>query len=124
MPFGLKQAGACYCRTMQYLVDFVDDKGVLAYLDDVLGHSATAEQHLAVLRKIFVANRKFGLKLKTKKTHLFQDKVVYLGFLVSGEGISVDNELVKTIRDWKEPKDPKELATFVGFTGFYRDFIP
>ena len=36
MPFGLKQAGACYCRTMQDLVDFVDDKGVLAYLDDVL----------------------------------------------------------------------------------------
>ena len=124
MPFGLKQAGACYCRTMQDLVDFVDDKGVLAYLDDVLGHSATAEQHLAVLRKIFVAHRKFGLKLKTKKTHLFQDKVVYLGFLVSGEGISVDNELVKTIRDWEEPKDPKELATFVGFVGFYRDFIP
>jgi hypothetical protein len=124
LPFGLKQAGACYCRTMQDLVDFVDDKGVLAYLDDVLGHSATAEQHLGVLRKIFLAHRKFGLKLKTKKTHLFQDKVVYLGFLVSGEGISVDDELVKKIKDWKEPTNPKELATFVGFAGFYREFIP
>ena len=40
MPFGLKNAGASYCRFVQRLVDILGVPGIVAYLDDVLIHSA------------------------------------------------------------------------------------
>ena len=36
MPFGLKNAGAAYCRLVQDVVDEVNDPGVSAYIDDVM----------------------------------------------------------------------------------------
>ena len=39
MPFGLKNAGAAYCRLVQRMIDMLSVEGVLAYLDDLLIHS-------------------------------------------------------------------------------------
>ena len=33
-------------------------------------------------------------------------------------------EYVQKIKDWPVPKNGKEEATFLGFTGYYRNFIP
>ena len=33
-------------------------------------------------------------------------------------------EYVQKIKDWPEPKTGKKVATFLGFAGYYRTFIP
>ena len=81
---GEKNAGAAYCRLVQKLVDKVGMEGVLAYLDDILVHTASLEEHINLLDLLFRAHQRLGIVLKAKKTELFQSEVNYLGFRVSG----------------------------------------
>jgi hypothetical protein len=63
------------------------------------------------------------LYAKFSKCEFYQDKVQYLGHVISGEGISVDPEKVKEILDWPVPKDVSDVRSFMGITGYYHRFI-
>ena len=47
----------------------------------------------------------------------------FLGFIVGNGQVKMDQGKIMTVRDWKSPKNKKELQTFLGFTNFYRKFI-
>ena len=50
-------------------------------------------------------------------------QVLYLGHVVSQDGLSVDPEKVATVQDWPVPKDVHELRCFLGLTNYFRTFI-
>ena len=39
------------------------------------------------------------------------------------EGIFVDPEKIREIKDWSVPKDVMDVRSFMGITGYYRRFI-
>jgi len=43
----------------------------------------------------------------------------YLGYVMSPEGPRMDEEKIRTIRDWKEPTNVKGVQSFLGFANFY-----
>ena len=49
--------------------------------------------------------------------------VKFLGPIITTDGIQTDNEKVKAIREWPEPKYLKEVQAFLEFANFYRRFI-
>ena len=55
---------------------------------------------------------------------MFQSKAEYLGHKISKGRVSMIHKYVKRIKDWPVPKSSKEVATFLGFAGYYRTFIP
>ena len=123
MPFGLTNAPPIYSRLVQMLLQGCDVRHILAYIDDIIAHTSSKEEHLRILRQIFEAHRKGGLKIAPAKTFLFRSKVDYLGHQVSRDGIEMVPSYVDLLLKWPKPTTPKELATFLGKSGYYRAFI-
>ena len=95
----------------------------LAYLDDILCHSANLEQHLISLTQVFSAYQKAGLKLQPAKCFFFKTSTKYLGHIVSEKGLSPDPEYVKVVQDWPMPTTRSQVRAFLGKAGYYRKYI-
>ena len=78
MPFGASNSGPCYARFMEMLVSKLKSPWTLCYLDDMMVHTLTTAQHLEELRKVFQMHREAGIRLKAKKTELFEKQACYL----------------------------------------------
>ena len=74
---------------MNHVFFDVLDGCVIVYLDDILIFSRTKEKHFTALNKVFSRLAKFKLVLKESKYTLFLKSVVFLGCVVSAEGVSV-----------------------------------
>ena len=124
MPFGPKNAPACYSRFIDLCLQKLRSPMVMAYLDDIIIHTATLEQHVDELKRVLQMHREAGIKLRASKTFVFQKEVDYLGFRITQEGIKMKEEYVQRIQEWARPTTVKELSGFLGFTGYYRSFLP
>ena len=90
MPFGLKNAGATYQRTMTAMFHNMIHREIEDYIDDIVVKSKKREDHLAVLRKIFERCRLYKLKMNTLKCAFGVTTNKFLGFLVHQRGIDID----------------------------------
>lgn len=66
----------------------------------------------------------WSLKLKPKKCQLLKDEALFLGHVVSGEGISPSPVLVKDVQDWQPPMTTQELQAFLGLCNYYHRLVP
>ena len=92
MPFGLANGPATYSRRVQQVLQGIPTSMALAYLDDILCHSANLKEHLISLTQVFSAYQKAGLKLQPAKCFFFKQSTKYLGHIVSEKGLSPDPE--------------------------------
>jgi len=121
MPFGLTGAPSTFQRMMNKI--FRGLPFVTVYVDDVLVHSATAEQHRAHLQQVFQRVREAGLTLKGKKCQVAMSAVHYLGHIFSGAGMSPDVQKIKAVQEWPIPTTVKEVRRFLGLASYYRRYI-
>ncbi|CAI7895943.1 unnamed protein product, partial [Closterium sp. NIES-53] len=68
------------------------------------------------------AEKNFYVKLS--KSDFALKKVLFLGHMVSPEGIHVDPRKIEAVKKWKVPENMKELQQFLGFTNYYNRFVP
>lgn len=123
MPFGLSNAPSTFMRLMnQVLCPFID-KFVVVYFDDILIFSKSQEEHVNHLHEVFKALIKEKLIVNLKRCAFMTDSVLFLGHIISKEGVKVDNEKIKAIVDRPTPKSITEVRSFHGLAAFYRRFI-
>lgn len=123
IPFGLSNAPSTFTRLMTEVLRPFIGKFVVVYFDDILIFSRNSEDHIEHLRRVFEALRRESLYINLKKCSFMVDKVLFQGYVVSADGISVDEDKVKAIRDWPTPKTLTQVRSFHGLATFYRRFI-
>ncbi|GJV12377.1 putative reverse transcriptase domain-containing protein [Tanacetum coccineum] len=94
MPFGLTNAPAVFMDLMNRVCRPYLDKFVIVFIDDILIYSKTQEEHVEHLRHV-----------------------------INGNGIHVDPSKIEAVKNWKAPRTPSEVRSFLGLAGYYRRFI-
>ena len=123
MPFGLCNAPATFQRAMN---DLLSPCRVFAevYIDDIIIHSRTLEEHVEHLRAVLTLLRTSKFFAKKKKCAFALHEVEFCGFLVTPKGIHSHPDKLKTIKEWPTPKNVAEARAFFGLAGFYQRFVP
>lgn len=123
MPFGLCNAPSTFERLMENILVGLQWKILLVYLDDVIVFGSTIPEMIARLEMVLQRLRNANLKLKPKKCNLFQKEVLYLGHVVSAEGVKTDPTKVEAVKSWPTPSNPTEVRSFLGLASYYRRFV-
>ena len=121
MPFGLVNALAIFCRMVRkllYDVNYVD-----AYVDDIVPHTATWDDHMHTLRQVLQKLRQHGLTAKPSKCEIGHAKLDLLGHVVGGGSIQPQDRKIEKIMEMRKPETKKELKSFLGTIGFYQRYI-
>ena len=112
MPFCLTNAPAC-------VLAGVLGEQCLTYLDDIIVFSTTFQENVQRLDTVFSCLKAANLKLRPEKCHFAQQKVIYLGHVISSEGIQPDLGKVAAISNILAPKDPRQLKHFLRLSNYY-----
>ena len=94
-----------------------------AYIDDVVIYSETLEEHVKHLRAIFGLFAKFNISINSKKAFLGYPSVNLLGQKVDSLGLSTSDEKLKAISRLSFPHTLSLLETYLGMTGWLRQFV-
>ena len=124
MPFGLCNSPSTFQRLMEQVLEGLTMRTCAVYIDDIIVFATSKDDLYARLAEVFERLRQANLTLKPKKCCFFQSSVDFLGHTVSHEGVQCSNRHTEAVTSWPEPSNVAELQTFLGFTGFYRRFIP
>nr|GFC82385.1 reverse transcriptase domain-containing protein [Tanacetum cinerariifolium] len=87
MPFGLKNAGATYQRLMDKEFENQMGRNIEVYVDDLVIKSHTETEMVRDIAETFQTLRKINMKLNPKKCSFGLAEGVFLGYVITPEGI-------------------------------------
>lgn len=124
MPMGAKNCPAVFQRMMDSAFRSMPLSSLVIYLDDILLHSRTLEDHLLKLEEMFKTLRRNRLYLRADKTVVACSEVDFCGFRIRN-GIKHPNpSKVKAVREIRDPRSSKEAQSVFGLLNYFRAFIP
>lgn len=123
MPFGAKGAPAAFQRLID--LTFADGlwRWVIAYMDDVINHSKTFDDHCQHVEWTLTRLIDAGLTLDPAKSYVAMRSVDALGHKISNIGIAMGEKGMDAVRRQRQPETMSQLESFNGFASFYRRFV-
>ncbi len=77
---------------------------VIVYLNDILIYTENkGKERVQAVWWVLDELRKHLLYTNLKKCHFHQDEVRFLGYIVSHQGIQMEEEQIKAVCNWPEP---------------------
>lgn len=124
LPQGLKTAVAGFSRAMDMVLGNELRAFCANYLDDVCCYSKKdIQEHMGHLDRVLEKFETAGMTCNLSKCQFLRQRVKMLGHIISPEGIEMDEEKVKAIKEFPVPKKIKHLRAFLGLCNYYRRFI-
>lgn len=122
LPFGLKTAVGSFSRALDLILGPEVREFTVNYIDDLLIVSDSFENHMAHLDQVLQKLKHANITINLEKTHFLKDRVLFLGHILTSEGISTDPEKLCAIREFPVPVSIKHLRAFLGLCNYYRRF--
>jgi hypothetical protein len=123
MPFGLTNAPASFQGIMNTIFSPLLRKSVLVFMDDIMIYSHTLEDHVKHLHQVFNILQDNHFLIKKSKCVFGQQKLEYLGHLITARGVANEPSKISVVQQWPLPSNAKQLREFWGLIGYYRRFI-
>lgn len=121
MPFGLINSSATFNRMMRKLLEGVSH--VEHYVDDILCHTRTWDEHLTVIEQVLQRLHDHGLTARPTKCHIGMTSVEFVGHVIGQGTLATEPGKIRQIQESPLPKTKKQLRSFLGLIGYYRKFI-
>lgn len=123
MPYGLAYAPATFQGAMHIVLRPLLRKGVLVFMDDILVHTQDMDTHKQLVTQVLQLLHQHGLKAKMSKCTFGQQRIGYLGHIISEKGVATDDRKVQAVQQWPVPTNAKQLRGLLGLAGYYRKFV-
>jgi len=128
MPFGAKNAPACFQRAMDEVLGSGHWLFALVYIDDVIIFSKTMEEHIEHLNYVFSRLSKYNLNVNPKKIQLCCAEFKFLGYVFKHKHGRVNmypnpKKLIG-ISQYPSPVNPKKVSQLLGMLQYYKNFVP
>ncbi len=123
MPFGLANSPSVFQALVNDVFRDMLSQFVIVYIDDILIYSDSLDTHVKHVRAVLKRLIQHQLYAKIQKCEFHQTQISFLGYVISSEGVTMDDSKVQAVLNWPKPTTIKELQRFLGFANFYRRFI-
>ncbi|GJT52800.1 putative reverse transcriptase domain-containing protein [Tanacetum coccineum] len=123
MPFGLTNALALFMELMNRVCKSYLDKFFIMFIDDILIYSKSKKDDEVHLKLVLELLKKESLFAKFSKCDFWLQEVHFLRHMVSNNDIHVDPSKIEEVKNWKAPKTPSEIGSFLGLASYYRCFV-
>ena len=106
---------------------------LLVYMDDIAIHTkpfnGEMEQqheqwHKQLIHQVLKKLEMHDLYLKPEKREFLKQEIEYLRVIVGNGVLKMNPKKLESVKNWAVPNSPTEIRKFLGFTGYYRFFVP
>lgn len=118
MPYHLAGAPSVFQCLINHVLREMLGRFVITYIDDILIYSKSYSEHVTNVKQVLERLRKHQLFVKGEKCEFHVTTVKFLGYILSPEGVEMEENKVQAVRNW-----PQGMQRFLGFANFYRRFI-
>ena len=95
-----------------------------AYIDDNLIYSQSHDLHLQHLEEALLCLRKANLKINGSKCEIAKQSIKYCGYVLSENSYTLSVEHKEALERALEPRNIKEVRSFLGFMNYLKVLIP
>ena len=110
MFFGLFNAPANFQGYINKILAKKLDVFIIVYLDDILIYTEDeSHTHMKAVQWVLDLLKKNSFFANLKKCQFHQDKVCFLGYVLSAQKVQIEDERIEMVRNWPEPKLKRDI---------------
>jgi hypothetical protein len=123
LSFGLCNAVQFFQRVVTKVLASMPQSTVLIYVDDILVLARSPDQMIQRLQQVFDCFRAARLRIHPAKCQFSVARVLFLGHIFDHNGLSLNSEKVRVIKNYPRPTTLRRLKSYLALTLYFRRYI-